>query len=139
MVAITVILAAVIGAFVLGLGDDLGSGTGSQASISYEMDVDGSDNVAIVISHNGGDALPADAEFVGDLTGTDNSVPVTLSGEFTAGDTVVLAEETYSGTYTTAGVSNFGGTGSSFTNGGTVSLVVDDSVIISMDIPSASI
>lgn len=51
MVAITVILAAVIGTFVLGLGEQV-STTAPQASL--QMSTDGTN---LQISHNGGDAL----------------------------------------------------------------------------------
>jgi flagellin-like protein len=54
MVAITVILAAVIGTFVLGLGDQV-SQTAPQATIGVD-DVDTTNN-SIVLSHNGGDTL----------------------------------------------------------------------------------
>lgn len=54
MVAITVILAAVIGTFVLGLGDSLGD---SQPTAQLGVSADtGTNNVTI--SHNGGDAIP---------------------------------------------------------------------------------
>lgn len=52
MVAITVILAAVIGAFVLGLGDELGEGSTPSAQLSLS-ESDGN----VQISHNGGDEL----------------------------------------------------------------------------------
>lgn len=58
MVAITVILAAVIGTFVLGLGQDV-SQTAPQASISFE-NATGTGN--ITISHEGGDTLSAETE-----------------------------------------------------------------------------
>jgi len=51
MVAITVILAAVIGTFVLGLGDSLEQAPQAQ----LDAEIDGSNNV--VVSHNGGDSL----------------------------------------------------------------------------------
>jgi len=51
MVAITVILAAVIGTFVLGLGDSLEQAP--QAQLDAEASSDD-----ILINHNGGDALP---------------------------------------------------------------------------------
>lgn len=54
MVAITVILAAVIGTFVLGLGDSLGD---SQPSAQLELTGDDSDTVDINIEHVGGDTL----------------------------------------------------------------------------------
>ena len=55
MVAITVILAAVIGAFVLGIGGD--QNATPQASISLDADVE-DDNVTI--THNGGQTLDLD-------------------------------------------------------------------------------
>jgi flagellin-like protein len=55
MVAITVILAAVIATFVLGLGDSV-SNTAPQASFSFNYDTDGSPN-QIDITHNGGDTI----------------------------------------------------------------------------------
>ena len=70
MVAITVILAAVIGTFVLGLGDSLGD-TAPQASFQC-------DGTALV--HAGGDTLDGDSL----SAGTD------LSGEtFSAGDEII--------------------------------------------------
>ena len=58
MVAITVILAAVIGAFVLGIGGETDSTP--QASLSFTLD-DGSDTVDV--EHRGGDILD-----LGDIT-----------------------------------------------------------------------
>jgi flagellin-like protein len=55
MVAITVILAAVIGTFVLGLGQDIQQ-TAPQASFSFDVN-DAKDN--ITITHDGGDAISA--------------------------------------------------------------------------------
>ena len=57
MVAITVILAAVIGTFVLGLGQDV-SQTAPQASITFQNDTDTAGN--ITITHEGGDTLSQD-------------------------------------------------------------------------------
>jgi len=59
MVAITVILAAVIGGFVLGLGDSLQTAPQSQLDASYVSDADGAGNDGVALSHNGGDAIPA--------------------------------------------------------------------------------
>jgi flagellin-like protein len=58
MVAITVILAAVIGTFVLGLGDQISQTTPS-ASFSFDYDADsGADPVdSLTIAHSGGDTL----------------------------------------------------------------------------------
>ena len=52
MVAITVILAAVIGAFVLGLGDQA-SNTAPQASFSFDF----SDDETVNVTHTGGDTI----------------------------------------------------------------------------------
>ena len=52
MVAITVILAAVIGAFVLGLGDQASQ---SAPQASFDFDFDGEGNVTV--THGGGDSL----------------------------------------------------------------------------------
>jgi len=89
MVAITVILAAVIGTFVLGLGDSVESAP--QASITF--DGDGS---SLEITHRGGDGFDNDEL---ELRGSGVSDPpisftdseVTTSGsEFSAGNTVTL-------------------------------------------------
>ena len=52
MVAITVILAAVIGTFVLGLGDNVESAPSAQLSIEYD-----DDDENLTVFHEGGDAL----------------------------------------------------------------------------------
>jgi len=54
MVAITVILAAVIATFVLGLGDNL-SNTAPQASFGFDYADDATDELTIV--HEGGDSI----------------------------------------------------------------------------------
>lgn len=56
MVAITVILAAVIGTFVLGLGDSLGN---NQPSAQLSVSIDESENITL-IEHNGGDSIASD-------------------------------------------------------------------------------
>jgi FlaG/FlaF family flagellin (archaellin) len=68
MVAITVILAAVIGTFVLGLGDQVSE---SAPQAQFTFDYDGDDQVNI--THDGGDAIEA-----GDLNIT-SSVPVGIA------------------------------------------------------------
>ncbi|GGL70233.1 type IV pilin [Halocalculus aciditolerans] len=97
MVAITVILAAVIGAFVLNLGSNLGStGPNAQLSASCAPSSDG-----VTISHKGGDPIKVDevtlqspssnADFspsspfsVGDKT------TIVSSGDVSSGDTVTV-------------------------------------------------
>jgi flagellin-like protein len=56
MVAITVILAAVIGTFVLGLGDQVQE-TAPNAQFSSDYD---SNNFELTIEHDGGSSIPAD-------------------------------------------------------------------------------
>ena len=58
MVAITVILAAVIGAFVLGIGGD--QNATPTASISLDADDGGADDSTVTIGHNGGQTLQLD-------------------------------------------------------------------------------
>ncbi|MFC6614399.1 type IV pilin [Halopenitus salinus] len=65
MVAITVILAAVIGTFVLGLGDSLQD---TQPTASFDFEFDSADGVTI--THSGGDTIDADT----------NTVTVTATG-----------------------------------------------------------
>jgi flagellin-like protein len=57
MVAITVILAAVIATFVLGLGDQV-SDTAPQASFDFEYSVNGTSG-NLTITHTGGASIPA--------------------------------------------------------------------------------
>ena len=56
MVAITVILAAVIGTFVLGLGDQVQT-TAPNAQFSFDYDSAANDN--LTVTHNGGDGIEA--------------------------------------------------------------------------------
>ncbi len=98
MVAITVILAAVIGGFVLGLGDSL------QSAPQAQIDAAGVGNNAVEISHNGGDAIThsdLDIKF-GSTTAeafesADTAGTVDASGEFQVGDTIEFTSVTYDG------------------------------------------
>ncbi|MFD1587195.1 type IV pilin [Halorientalis brevis] len=68
MVAITVILAAVIATFVLGLGEQVSS-TAPQASVTFEYS-----NENLTATHDGGDTIKAEELFVrGQLNDPDNS------------------------------------------------------------------
>jgi flagellin-like protein len=58
MVAITVILAAVIGTFVLGLGDQV-QDTAPQASFNFDFGSTASNGDYVVITHDGGDSIDA--------------------------------------------------------------------------------
>ena len=79
MVAITVILAAVIGAFVLGLGDQV-TESAPTAQISFEYD-SGDDSVTLV--HDGGSSFQADRV---ELRGVDNYDLGNWDGSVSAGD-----------------------------------------------------
>ncbi|MFC6732236.1 type IV pilin N-terminal domain-containing protein [Haladaptatus sp. DYSN1] len=85
MVAITVILAAVIGTFVLGLGDQVGN-SAPQASFSFSYD--GSD--VLTITHESGDKIAAEKITVKDADG-DISEAWGSSGSFvTAGTSITV-------------------------------------------------
>ena len=77
MVAITVILAAVIGAFVLGLGDQV-SNNAPQASFSYDFD---QSNSNVTVTHTGGDDIANSSVYV--TNGTDG-----VEVDFNESDTV---------------------------------------------------
>jgi flagellin-like protein len=105
MVAITVILAAVIGTFVLGLGDQV-SNTSPTASFTFDFDSsaspgdiqlanNGDPNGNLAITHDGGDGIEASQMGVTDGTDTvdDSSTnPFTSwSNTVSAGDTETIA------------------------------------------------
>ncbi|WP_411966291.1 type IV pilin [Haloferax sp. YSMS24] len=73
MVAITVILAAVIGTFVLGLGDQVGDNA-PQASFSFEYN-----STDLIVTHESGDKL-------GDVAVNIDGVENTWAGPIQAGD-----------------------------------------------------
>ncbi|WP_135826266.1 type IV pilin [Halorussus ruber] len=87
MVAITVILAAVIGTFVLGLGNEVQQ-TAPQSSFSF--DYDGSD---LTITHDGGDTIKSNVLYIrGSVDETGKWQSVSDDGgtgyDVSAGDTV---------------------------------------------------
>ena len=89
MVAITVILAAVIASFVLGLGDQAQQAT-PQASFSWDYDTSVSN---VTITHDGGDSIEAQELYVrGDFDGEasaetwGNWSSITDASEVTAGN-----------------------------------------------------
>jgi flagellin-like protein len=87
MVAITVILAAVIGTFVLDIGNKVGD-TSPQASFSFDY---GSSEVTI--THDGGDSISEDRISIEDTDDTNDLTKTGSDGEYTAGNEVA------SGTY----------------------------------------
>jgi flagellin-like protein len=109
MVAITVILAAVIGTFVLGLGDQVQS-TAPNAQIGTDFsDASADDNQELEILHEGGDKLQAENVRVtaSPVNGEDwsdlcDSADVTngdqWSGDLTAGSSCTLAGSMTDGT-----------------------------------------
>ena len=81
MVAITVILAAVIGTFVLGLGDSLGD---SQPTAQLDVTVDGS---TVTVEHGGGDPIEADElRVIVSNTSDSSQVSGTVVNRLTVGD-----------------------------------------------------
>ena len=115
MVAITVILAAVIAAFVLDMGDELDDNSPSaQMSLDTESsynDSDASQNTVATISHDGGDKINTNEivvqidhgsdsyELDSDNGFEDTSYEIGLSAdeEFTVGDSVELTDGDSSG------------------------------------------
>ncbi|MFC5134271.1 MULTISPECIES: type IV pilin [Haloferacaceae] len=89
MVAITVILAAVIGTFVLGLGDSLGDSQPT-AQLSVDVNEDSAANSATVsIEHTGGDSLESDTvRVIVDDTGNDTSSDGVIDQRLSVGDSV---------------------------------------------------
>lgn len=83
MVAITVILAAVIGSFVLGLG----SSTSATPQASFEFDYDSGQ---VTVTHDGGDTIDA-ADLSITESDTSTTISVTASGDVSAGTELVSA------------------------------------------------
>jgi len=69
MVAITVILAAVIATFVLGLGDQV-SNTSPQASFSFEWNGASGEEATLTITHDGGETIQAQNLYIRGSDGT---------------------------------------------------------------------
>ena len=88
MVAITVILAAVIGAFVLGIGGDQESTP--QATLSIEA---GDGDGEIDIRHRGGQTL-SDNEITVRLEGSEGDTDTELGQDLSAGQTATIELET---------------------------------------------
>lgn len=102
MVAITVILAAVIGTFVLGLGDQVQSTT-PQASFGFDADTytgeNGTEYKSVTITHESGDTISASdltvsvdgaqAYTVDDSTDP-HTVEGTFSGDVSAGSSITI-------------------------------------------------
>lgn len=86
MVAITVILAAVISTFVLGLGEQV-SQTSPQATFGFEFD---DSNNELTITHNGGATLEPSQTYVNGTEWTNVGSGSSVS-EISAGDSVTTS------------------------------------------------
>ena len=95
MVAITVILAAVIGTFVLGLGENVNS----TPQVTWDFDAEDQTNDGtidnITITHNGGDSIEADRlNVTGAVENTNGSqFSLVTDGDFSSGDTVTAGNQ----------------------------------------------
>jgi flagellin-like protein len=84
MVAITVILAAVIGTFVLGLGNQV-SESAPQAQFTFDQTGEAGTSGALVnITHDGGDAIDS-ADLTVKIAGSDATMNAAFSGSVSAG------------------------------------------------------
>jgi flagellin-like protein len=82
MVAITVILAAVIGTFVLGLGDQV-QNNAPQATFSFDYEGSGSGPYTVTATHDGGDTFNNENTQSLVLQSVDQGSEDTVSSEFT--------------------------------------------------------
>ena len=98
MVAITVILAAVIATFVLGLGDQV-SDTAPQASFDFDYNSDGEN---LTVTHTGGASIPANQLSINNGTtnawGNVSDGSVSGSTDVTAGNSATVENVTNSDT-----------------------------------------
>jgi flagellin-like protein len=92
MVAITVILAAVIGTFVLGLGDQV-QNNAPQATFSFDYNQNGGD-YSVVATHDGGDTFTNENTNELSLQSSDTNVETfALANGVSAGDEAVLGDD----------------------------------------------
>jgi len=75
MVAITVILAAVIASFVLGLGDS----QQQTPTASFDFEYDSSGTASVTITHDGGDTLDEDRVSIEGASSVTSSFPSSIS------------------------------------------------------------
>jgi len=104
MVAITVILAAVIGTFVLGLGDRVSQASPS-ATFTFDYAASGGGNITVDAAHDGGESVPADQVDVtvggeviyseGGLIAPTDANSSSWSGDITAGDSISVEGENF--------------------------------------------
>lgn len=102
MVAITVILAAVIGTFVLGLGDQV-SQTTPNASFQFDYEKnDITENDSLEVTHGGGDTIQAselNASVTGAINASDGNSGVDYTGSLygSSGDVTAGSSESLDG------------------------------------------
>jgi flagellin-like protein len=109
MVAITVILAAVIGTFVLGLGDQVQS-TSPQASFNFDYTADdGSTSGHVEVTHDGGDSIPpatltlrSDSASIEGSSGSTTNADTDLTFDSSDSDGLSVSSDVTAGTTVTA-------------------------------------
>jgi FlaG/FlaF family flagellin (archaellin) len=97
MVAITVILAAVIGSFVLGIGGDITETPQVRLGVSDASEnIDGGDNDIFVIKHSGGDTIKKDNVNMVINNMSDGGAKLTeiegIQSDISVGDRIVVSE-----------------------------------------------
>lgn len=110
MVAVTVILAAVIGAFVLGIGSQVTGEGAPSISLEFAFD-DGGDgfgsgdgNDQITITHGGGDEAQKDTLSLSIGTASlDSCLSISGSSGYTAGETITYTDSGCSGSDVASG------------------------------------
>jgi FlaG/FlaF family flagellin (archaellin) len=105
MVAITIILVAVIGSFVLDIGGAVGETTPTASLSMAQTELDGTNETAVIVAHQGGDVIEMDHVTV-EVNGkkAKNSTGEVVwegSGTITAGDSKTVMEYGSSGELTT--------------------------------------
>ena len=96
MVAITVILAAVIATFVLGLGDQV-SNTAPQASFSFDWDGQSGGVADLTVRHSGGDSIQANNLYIrGDVGSGGGTIGKTF--DFYSGNSLGSTSQVTAGT-----------------------------------------
>jgi flagellin-like protein len=116
MVAITVILAAVIGTFVLGLGDRVGE---AQPSATFSFDYTAGNNNVVSITHDGGQSVEDSQVSVS--IGGDNAY--TGPDEFNGGNNFQKESDGWNGDITAGDALEIKEDGDSIENGDTVKVI----------------
>jgi flagellin-like protein len=127
MVAITVILAAVIGTFVLGLGDSLGE-SAPTASIDSEVIDPASSNDEIEFTHEGGDTIDeTNLRFVSSNSNVNLGTETLPSDGFETGTTATVEVVDSSGSVETTTITLVFDNGDTSAELASIEVEVDDS------------